>query len=292
MDINKLITYKTLCETKSYTETSRILGITQSAVSQQIKALQDQYNDILVQKINNFFQLTPKGRALFFEISSPLSELMHRIQSFKDNSTTQTIIKIMGAEQFLINKFIPQINKNKKLESINFEIHFANSTITNKELIEGNIDIGFVSTPLPERLATSKVIHQEKMILVANPKLKITKNLTLIDMSSNKRLFIEWLDKNFKSLKKHKINLSDSNINLKMIIPNMAGIIAMVKSSEHAAIVPEYLVSKEIKNKELINIYPFANEYINDLYITILKKQKSGEINQTYMRLAEVHSKN
>ena len=41
---NKLLTFLSLCQTKNFSKTAEQLHITQPAVSQQIKALEKEYN--------------------------------------------------------------------------------------------------------------------------------------------------------------------------------------------------------------------------------------------------------
>jgi len=61
MDI-RLNTFITLSKTKSYTKASKLLDITQPAVSQHIKYLEDYYGVCLIEKSSKEIQLTEEGK--------------------------------------------------------------------------------------------------------------------------------------------------------------------------------------------------------------------------------------
>lgn len=77
----RLETFLDLCHSKSYTKTAGNLHITQPAVSQHIRYLEQYYGVKLILYQNHQFSLTPEGTYLFKEIS----ELRIRSQEIRDN---------------------------------------------------------------------------------------------------------------------------------------------------------------------------------------------------------------
>ena len=61
----RLDTFMTVVKTKNYTKAARILNLTQPAVSQQIKYLENYYNVELVKKANKTIYLTKEGDILY-----------------------------------------------------------------------------------------------------------------------------------------------------------------------------------------------------------------------------------
>ncbi|HAJ97905.1 MAG TPA: hypothetical protein DCO72_09240 [Ruminococcus sp.] len=57
----RIATFLKLCETKSYTKTARVLGITQPSVTQHVKYLQNKYHCKLFVYENKMLRLTPEG---------------------------------------------------------------------------------------------------------------------------------------------------------------------------------------------------------------------------------------
>ena len=77
----RLETFLDHCHSKSYTKTAGNLHITQPAVSQHIRYLEQYYGVKLILYQNHQFSLTPEGTYLFKEIS----ELRIRSQEIRDN---------------------------------------------------------------------------------------------------------------------------------------------------------------------------------------------------------------
>lgn len=65
LNTHHLITFKTLVETGSFTQTAQQLGLTQPAVSQHIKKLEQGLGATLVIRHARITKLTPAGEVLF-----------------------------------------------------------------------------------------------------------------------------------------------------------------------------------------------------------------------------------
>lgn len=64
MDLKKIETFIQVAEQGSFTKAAEKLGYTQSAVSFQIKQLEETLNTVLFERINHSIKLTPKGREI------------------------------------------------------------------------------------------------------------------------------------------------------------------------------------------------------------------------------------
>ena len=62
---SKLITFLAVAEHRSYTLAAEALGLTQPAVTQHIKKLEEHYGARLTEGSGKTFRLTPAGKALF-----------------------------------------------------------------------------------------------------------------------------------------------------------------------------------------------------------------------------------
>ena len=68
MQIQSFKVFSDLAETASFSRAAEINGITQSAVSQQMRAIEQRYHVKLIERGRKNFSLTPEGRA-FLEAS-------------------------------------------------------------------------------------------------------------------------------------------------------------------------------------------------------------------------------
>src|SRR5688572_10689550 len=87
MQIDSLKVFCDLAETESFTKSAQINGVTQSAVSQQVSALERQFKALLVERSKKKFRLTREGE-LLYEYSKRLiqlaDELQYRIHELKN----------------------------------------------------------------------------------------------------------------------------------------------------------------------------------------------------------------
>ena len=84
-------TFMTLCGTRSYTQTANILNITQPAVSQHIRFLENHYGVKLVEYKGKQLYLTPEGEFLRRELSKIIS---------LSKSVEKRIAEIEGSDKY------------------------------------------------------------------------------------------------------------------------------------------------------------------------------------------------
>ena len=65
MHIQNFKTFCDLVETKSFSKAARLNEVTQSAVSQQLKAMESHYDMLIIDRNQKKFRLTPQGTVLF-----------------------------------------------------------------------------------------------------------------------------------------------------------------------------------------------------------------------------------
>ncbi|MBL6989443.1 MAG: LysR family transcriptional regulator [Bacteriovoracaceae bacterium] len=275
-----------LVETKSYSETARRIFVTQPAVSQQIQKLQSELSCQLVQKINNQLVLTAKGRTLYESIKVPLESLQQATWNLVQNDL-HTSYSIMGPYVYINSTLIPKLGSiTPTLGKYNFQ--FGNSLQVGNALLSGEIDVGIVSTPLPERLIDSSCIFTEQMKLVMNKdyygRYNWTSPLQVVDMDENYRLLTPWLEHNTSIFKQHK-HLQKS---LVAQIKSIEGIINFVKNNPCAAVVPVHLISDSLQAGSLIDLFPTGTKYINKLYLCHLKNKRDHDSNKLFHTIVDL----
>ena len=65
MQIENFKVFADLVETKSFSKSAKINGITQSAVSQQARAMEKHFKTLLIDRSQKQFQLTREGLGVF-----------------------------------------------------------------------------------------------------------------------------------------------------------------------------------------------------------------------------------
>src|SRR5438309_2822345 len=87
MQIESLKVFCDLADTESFTKAAQINGVTQSAVSQQISALERHFKSLLIERSKKRFRLTREGQVLYDHSKQVLQiyDNMHmKMQEIKD----------------------------------------------------------------------------------------------------------------------------------------------------------------------------------------------------------------
>jgi DNA-binding transcriptional LysR family regulator len=104
-------TFYTLAQVKSFTKTAEKLNITQPAVSQHIKYLEEMYGVSLIKKEGRKTSLTEEGKILYEHIQKMLSMQRQVINILKNQSNIIKRYKL-GATKTIGAYLIPDILGN------------------------------------------------------------------------------------------------------------------------------------------------------------------------------------
>ncbi len=136
----RIATFLKLCETKSYTKTAKLLGITQPSVTQHVKYLQNKYNCKLFVYENKMLRLTPEGE--FFrrqaELMVKMSEKIYSdLQRMGENEKIRFGFPSELGEQKAVD-IIAELSK--KDESVAVSMTSGNTAEMLRMLASGQLD--------------------------------------------------------------------------------------------------------------------------------------------------------
>ena len=168
MNIDQLRTFQKVALFGSFTKAARELFLTQPAVSQQIKALEDSYKIRLFDRKGKKIQLTLEGEILFSKTNGLLNELRDIEKVFEDLSELDLGRIDIAATAVFSTYFLPRAMGDfiKKFPGVEIELHTSNSHEVITKLLEGRTDFGFGGVVKKEPDITFSLIHQEPYILV------------------------------------------------------------------------------------------------------------------------------
>ena len=168
MKLDQLKTFQQVALTQSFTKAARELFLTQPAVSQQVKALEDSYGIKLFNRQGKTIELTNEGQALYSKINILLNELKDIEKLFEDLSEADIGRIDIASTAIFSTYLLPRAmgNFNKKYENIELELHTGNSHKVITKLLEGSADFGFGGVVRPEPDIQYTMIHQEPFVFV------------------------------------------------------------------------------------------------------------------------------
>lgn len=186
MEFRQLRTFRVVADNLSFTKTAEQLFMAQSSVSAQIKALEDELDIKLFDRIGRRVLLTDAGRKLYgyarrmedmtFEIRSEVSD-----SRYTKGSLTIRIPETLAAAYMpsIVERF-HELNPKVKLTFIN-----CTDRQLREELNSGRIDLAFLMTDSIHFTDVNvRMLKTEKLALISSPSHPLVpmKNITLRDL--------------------------------------------------------------------------------------------------------------
>lgn len=191
-DFGKLQTFLNVVKEKSFSKASAKLGISQPAVTQQIKYLEDYLDTQIVDRKKNGIGLTKEGQILF-EIAQRIDKCLSSAQKDLDKIINKDVTFIFGASFVIGNYILPKFLNTLK-DSINNEvsINVSVSHAALNDLLDKKIDIALVESISPNEELVFKEWMDDEIVVFSNQKLP--KNASAEELSSYK-----WICRNPES---------------------------------------------------------------------------------------------
>ena len=144
MDI-KLETFVAVAEIKSFTKASEILNITQPAVSQHIKFLEDYYGVAFIKKSGKIIKLTEEGKILY-KYAKELNKIYINLeQEFRNKDSINKIYHV-GASMTIGGYILPYILADYKncYKNIDILLQVNNTEEIIQKLLNRKIDLALI----------------------------------------------------------------------------------------------------------------------------------------------------
>ncbi len=171
MQIETFKMYCDLVETKSFTKAAQISGVTQSAVSQQISALERIFKSVLVERSKKVFRLTPEGQVVYDyskEIVLTSEALQDRLEELKDiisgNIRVSTIYSI-GLHELpaYVKKFM------LSYPTVNVHVEYRHANQVYDDVSSNAVEFGLVAYPVKDPKLEIVALHKEPLVLICHP---------------------------------------------------------------------------------------------------------------------------
>ena len=144
--IDKIYTFLVVYEKGSFSSASKKLNISQPAVTQQIKQLEEYIGAKLIERKKNGVILTKKGK-YFLEIAINLKDCVekvsNRIQYFKDKSLPFIIGASSTVGNYILPNYLPYL---RELSDKDINLTIENNSTLLTQLENNEIDLAFTTT--------------------------------------------------------------------------------------------------------------------------------------------------
>ncbi len=170
-DFAKLETFLTVVKEKSFSKASKKLGISQPAVTQQIKWLEDYLDNRIVERKKNGITLTKTGEELY-RVALRLDKCVSHVEKDIIKIINKELTFVVGAS-FTIGNYVLPYCLNDLREAISNEVLIDVDTSEHilDKLLDKKIDLALIETPVTRDGVIYKEWLEDELVLFSNSKL-------------------------------------------------------------------------------------------------------------------------
>ncbi|HTV43178.1 MAG TPA: LysR family transcriptional regulator [Candidatus Sulfotelmatobacter sp.] len=276
MQIESLKVFCDLAETESFTKAAQINGVTQSAVSQQISALERTFKSLLIERSKKKFRLTREGQTLYDyskQIIQSYESLHSKLQELKDIiSGTIRVATIYSIGLHDLPPYIKRFMKNYPTVNVHVEYRRANQVY--EDVLSNVVDIGLVAYPVKEPKLEIVPLRKEPLTLICHPTHAFAKqkDVKLKALAGQKIIGFEPDIPTRKALDKI---LKEHGVEVKHVMEfdNVETVKRAVEIDAGISIVPMGTVQQEISKQTLVAVPIEDGDFFRPL-AAIYKKSK------------------
>ena len=184
MNFDRLRTFRALAESLHFRKTAEVLHISQSAVSQQISALEDELGVLLVERIGRRTFLTPAGKVLADEAGRVLAAVERAGEAVRAFGAGETDRLRLGASTtpgvYIVPSALGEFRAALPLVELSLKI--ANSAEVQQALVHNELDLGVVGEEISHEELFQVVVGDDEIIAVAAPSVVERKRLRAADL--------------------------------------------------------------------------------------------------------------
>jgi LysR family transcriptional regulator, transcriptional activator of the cysJI operon len=171
MQIENFKVFCDLVETASFSKTAELNSITQSAVSQQIRALERKFEVTLIERGKKSLSVTSEGRA-FLQASKEilraydgLGEKLQQLQHTVAGTLRIATVFSIGLHE------LPRNVKSFRREfpAVEVSVDYLRAAQVYQQVGEGTVDLGLVAFPTRRRGVSFQSYWKDKLVLICPP---------------------------------------------------------------------------------------------------------------------------
>ena len=263
MNYTQIRSFNAVTKHRSFTKAAKILNVSQSAISEQVKSVESRFKIKLFIRNGNGISLTDYGKKLY-DITKDIDDIHEQALNLLKSSNRLTSGTLNIGTVAPIH-LMPILSKfSKKYPKINCNIVFGNSVQIKEKLLKKEIDIGILADINDQSQLYSKPLVRDKLLLFASIKNTIakTKSISFKDIVNETFIVREKGSQTRALVEKELLHLG---IKKKLYtIGSREGIFEAVKNNMGVGFVysTEKIALPKVNFVKLTNTNFYATEYV------------------------------
>ena len=294
MDYNRLKTFVMVAELGSVTGGARALHRTQSAISQQLKAFEEELGLALFSRVSGRLVLTQEGKRLRQVARDALSEIDHVFAELREGRASERgLLRLASVGEFLDPGLAPLLGLFRAAHpEVELRVRVSDNATVERWLLDDEVDLGVLVTYSHRHLLERSPFVSVECIVVAAPSYiehrgplrsyASVVDAELIDLSEQCAWIGTWVAKNAPRLSARLKKCAPT-----VVVPSHAAIKAIVQAGVGVGLVPRVSVEAELGSGELIEIMPRARPVVVTADLAVPAHARGRRLVQLFLNFAQ-----
>ncbi|MBI2962469.1 MAG: LysR family transcriptional regulator [Deltaproteobacteria bacterium] len=276
MHIETLKVFCDVVETRSFSAAASQNFVTQSAVSQQIRALETKYECKLIERTRGAVQVTPAGEIVYqaskeivqrhLEMEGSLQSMNHRVGG------TLRIATVYSVGLYELSS--PLRSFLRAYPQVKVHLDYSRSNKIHEDVLRGVIDLGIVAYPSKRPYLVILPFREDRLVLICHPQhpLASSRQIPINKVHGEAAIGFE---RDIATRRSIDRALRSRGVALRYVaeVDNIDTIKRFVEVGQGVAIVPEPAVQSEVKSETLTAV-EFSDERISRPLAIVHRKGK------------------
>ena len=275
MQVENFKVFVDLVETKSFSKSAKLNGITKAAVSQQTSAMERHFKAQLIDRSQKRFQLTSEGMRVYDgakEFVHQYEKMIRDVQEMKKIiSGTIRISTIYSIGLHVLPYYIKKFQHD--YPSVNVNVVYRRMHLVYEDILNNSVDFGLVAFPVKVHQIEMIPFRNDHFLLITHPSHPLAVRGGDVKLSSLAGEKFIGLDPGGRAheaidqlLRENKIEIDPM-----MKFDNIETVKKAVEIGAGVAIVPQFTVMQEVKQGSLAAMQFKGRKFIRPLAILYRK---------------------
>lgn len=168
LEVRHLKLIKSIAEEGSVTKAGSRLHLTQSALSHQLRDVEEKLGVSLFTRMNKRMLLTPAGERLLTSARNILDELKRTEEDLRHIALEREGILRISTECYTCYHWLPSLLQifHKQFPRIDVQIVVEATRNPHRALLDGKIDLALVSSPVRNNKLTYKPLFRDELVVI------------------------------------------------------------------------------------------------------------------------------
>lgn len=292
MHIETLKVFCDLVEMESFSLAAERNFVTQSAVSQQIRTLEERFNRRLLERVRGRreVKLTAAGEVFYREAKNVLECFDQLNESMRGLvGKIGGTVKVATVYSIGLHELPPKVREfMSKFPSAKIDLEYSRTTRVVRDVLEGIVELGIVAFPEPRKGLTIVPMMSDRLVLICSPEHEFAKRKTIKSTDLKGRDFVLF-ERDIPTRKATDKILKTNGVEVRKIaeFDNIETIKRAVEVGFGLAIVPHPSVEDEERNGQLVVVNFDEDDWIRPVGVVYRSDRNLSLAAKKFVQLLE-----